>query len=122
MQGKKPSVVEEGVRGYTRNFDRSGRNTRNKRRSKLSSQCPTNVFIPLFPLYVGAHTLGGGHYAKMITAKKIWTLVIVRQRLGFWMNFCRDKEDHWLPTQWLKQPTFVKRWESPLNGDFAEEK
>ena len=24
------------------------------------------------------------------------------------MNFCRDKENHWLPTQWPKQQTFVK--------------
>ena len=28
------------------------------------------------------------------------------------MTFCRDKENHWLPTQWPNQQTFVKRWES----------
>ena len=65
-----------------------------------------------FPLYVGAHTVGSGHYAKILTAKKIWTLFTVLQRLEIWMTFCRDKENHWLPTQWPNQQTFVKRWES----------
>ena len=83
---------------------------------------PINVFIPFFfPLYVGAHTVGSGYYAKILTAKKLWTLFSVRQRFGIWMTFCRDKENDWLPTQWPKQQTFVKRWESPLNGEFAEE-
>ena len=50
------------------------------------------------PLYVRAHTLGSGHYAKYLQ-KKIWTLFSVRQRFGIRMTFCRDKENHWLPTQ-----------------------
>ena len=84
---------------------------------------PSNVFIPFFPLYVGAkiNTVGSGHYVKILTAKKIWTLFSVRQRFGIWMTFCRDKENHWLPTQWPKQQKFVKRWESPPKGEFAEE-
>ena len=77
----------------------------------LLSALKTFSFL-FFPLYVGAHTLGSGHYAKILTAKKIWTLFSVRQRFGIWMNFCRDKENHWLPTQWPKEQTFVKRWES----------
>ena len=32
------------------------------------------------------------------------------------MTFCRDEENHWLPTQWPKQQTFVKIVESPLNA------
>ena len=80
------------------------------------------TFLFLFPLYVGAHTVERGHYAKILKANKIiWTLFSVLQRFGIWMTFCRDKENHWLPMQWPKQLTFVKRWESPLNGEFAEE-
>ena len=84
----------------------------------LLSALQTFSFL-FFPLYMGDHTLGSGHYAKTLTAKKIWPLFSVRQRFG---NFCRDKENHWLPTQWPKQQTFVNRWESPLNGEFAEQK
>ena len=72
-----------------------------------------------------AFLCGSPYYRKWSlrknTAKKIWTLFSVRQRLGIWMTFCRDEENHCLPTQWPTQQTFGKRWESPLNGEFAEE-